>query len=134
MMNVMPRPKMIRNLPTSATGFPMLEELCIATSSMSFFTDQDLNSLLHGSPRLRVLDLRGCSRVTPIALSALPCEGDPKYISHCCTAVCLEPKCRVFIRLSVIEVVCLDRILSIIRNVNKIQIHTYKNSFTLHLK
>ncbi|XP_041932114.1 F-box/LRR-repeat protein 6 [Alosa sapidissima] len=74
MMNVMPRAKTTRNVPTSTLGFPMLEELCIATSSVSFFTDQDLNSLLHGSPRLRVLDLRGCSRVTPTALSALPCE------------------------------------------------------------
>ncbi|KAL2080125.1 hypothetical protein ACEWY4_023918 [Coilia grayii] len=74
MMNVMPRPKMIRNTPTSGPGFPMLEELCIATSSVSFFSDQDLHSLLHGSPRLRVLDLRGCSRVTPTTLFALPCQ------------------------------------------------------------
>ncbi|XP_042566601.1 F-box/LRR-repeat protein 6 isoform X2 [Clupea harengus] len=75
MMNVMPRLKMIQNIPTFTPGFPLLEELCIATTSMSSFSDQDLNSLLHGSPRLRVLDLRGCSRVTPTALSALPCQA-----------------------------------------------------------
>ncbi|XP_063041996.1 F-box/LRR-repeat protein 6 [Engraulis encrasicolus] len=74
MMNVMLRPKMIRNVPACGPGFPLLEELCIATTSISFFSDQDLHSLLHSSPRLRVLDLRGCSRVTPTTLFALPCQ------------------------------------------------------------
>ncbi|XP_051948315.1 F-box/LRR-repeat protein 6 [Xyrauchen texanus] len=74
MMNVTPVPKMIRNTPSSTSGFPMLEELCIATSSHSFMTDSDLNNVLHGSPNLRVLDLRGGSRITATGLYALPCE------------------------------------------------------------
>uniref|UniRef100_A0A672QJG3 F-box and leucine-rich repeat protein 6 n=1 Tax=Sinocyclocheilus grahami TaxID=75366 RepID=A0A672QJG3_SINGR len=74
LMNVTPVPKMIRNTPSSTSGFPMLEELCIATSSHSFMTDNDLNNVLHGSPHLRVLDLRGGSRITATGLCALPCE------------------------------------------------------------
>ncbi|KAI2652978.1 F-box/LRR-repeat protein 6 [Labeo rohita] len=50
LMNVTPVPKMIRNTPSTTSGFPMLEELCIATSSHSFMTDSDLNNVLHGSP------------------------------------------------------------------------------------
>ncbi|RXN34434.1 F-box LRR-repeat 6 [Labeo rohita] len=65
---------MIRNTPSTTSGFPMLEELCIATSSHSFMTDSDLNNVLHGSPHLRVLDLRGGSRITATGLYALPCE------------------------------------------------------------
>ncbi|KAL1255360.1 hypothetical protein QQF64_013421 [Cirrhinus molitorella] len=75
LMNVTPVPKMIRNTPSSTSGFPMLEELCIATSSHSFMTDNDLNNVLHGSPHLRVLDLRGGSRITATGLYALPCES-----------------------------------------------------------
>ncbi|KAG1948746.1 F-box/LRR-repeat protein 6 [Pimephales promelas] len=74
LMNVTPVPKMIRNTPSSTSGFPMLEELCIATSSHSFMTDSDLNNVLHGSPHLRVLDLRGASRITATGLYALPFE------------------------------------------------------------
>ncbi|XP_050993161.1 LOW QUALITY PROTEIN: F-box/LRR-repeat protein 6 [Labeo rohita] len=74
LMNVTPVPKMIRNTPSTTSGFPMLEELCIATSSHSFMTDSDLNNVLHGSPHLRVLDLRGGSRITATGLYALPCE------------------------------------------------------------
>lgn len=75
LMNINPVPKMIRNTPSSTLGFPMLEELCIASSSHSFMNDQDLLNILHGSPHLRVLDLRGCSRITAAGLYALPCEG-----------------------------------------------------------
>lgn len=75
LMNVTPVPKKIRNTPSSTSGFPMLEELCIATSSHSFMTDGDLNNVLHGSPHLRVLDLRGGSRITATGLYALPCES-----------------------------------------------------------
>ncbi|XP_072531473.1 F-box/LRR-repeat protein 6 [Salminus brasiliensis] len=74
LMNVSPIPKMIRNTPSSTPGFPMLEELCIASSSHSFMTDHDLLNVLHGSPHLRLLDLRGCSRVTATGLYSLPCE------------------------------------------------------------
>lgn len=78
-MNFTLLPKMIRNTASSTSGFPMLEELCIATSSHSFMTDSDLNNVLHGSPHLRVLDLRGASRITATGLYALPFESKFRF-------------------------------------------------------
>ncbi|KAJ8000287.1 hypothetical protein DPEC_G00203270 [Dallia pectoralis] len=74
MLNVIPMPKMSRSGSGSTSGFPLLEELCMATTAVSFMTDQDLTKILYNSPKLRVLDLRGCSRVTAAGLSALPCQ------------------------------------------------------------
>uniref|UniRef100_A0AAY5K909 F-box and leucine-rich repeat protein 6 n=1 Tax=Esox lucius TaxID=8010 RepID=A0AAY5K909_ESOLU len=74
MLNVIPMPKMARSGSGSTSGFPLLEELCMATTAVSFMTDQDLTKILYNSPKLRVLDLRGCSRITAAGLSALPCE------------------------------------------------------------
>ncbi|XP_074119191.1 F-box/LRR-repeat protein 6 isoform X1 [Sminthopsis crassicaudata] len=54
-------------------GFPDLEELCLATSTITYVSDEVLHRLLHKSPRLRVLDLRGCARLTPSGLASLPC-------------------------------------------------------------
>lgn len=73
MLNVIPMHKVMRNGPDSTSGFPLLEELCMATASISFMTDKDLRDILFGSTRLRVLDLRGCSRITPSGLVTLPC-------------------------------------------------------------
>ncbi|XP_049458613.1 F-box/LRR-repeat protein 6 [Epinephelus fuscoguttatus] len=73
MLNVRPLHKMMRSGADSTSGFPLLEELCIATASFSYMTDKDLWDILFGSTRLRVLDLRGCSRITPSGLTALPC-------------------------------------------------------------
>lgn len=73
MLNVRPLHKTMRNGADSTLGFPLLEELCFATTSYSYMTDKDLWEILFGSTRLRVLDLRGCSRITPSGLAALPC-------------------------------------------------------------
>lgn len=73
MLNVRPLHKTMRSGGDSTLGFPLLEELCIATTSYSYMSDKDLWDILFGSPRLRVLDLRGCSRITPAGLTALPC-------------------------------------------------------------
>ncbi|RXM97755.1 F-box/LRR-repeat protein 6 [Acipenser ruthenus] len=67
-------PKVVRGATVFQSGFPQLEELCLATSSSSSVEEQVLHRLLHGSPRLRVLDLRGCYRVTPAGLATLPCK------------------------------------------------------------
>lgn len=75
MLNVRPLHKTTRTAADSMLGFPLLEELCIATTSFSYMTDKDLWDILFGSPKLRVLDLRGCSRITPSGLAALPCQG-----------------------------------------------------------
>ncbi|KAM6903967.1 F-box/LRR-repeat protein 6 isoform 1-T2 [Lycodopsis pacificus] len=75
MLNVRPLHKTMRNGADSTLGFPLLEELCIATTSFSYMTDKDLLDILFGSTRLRVLDLRGCSRITPSGLTTLPCLG-----------------------------------------------------------
>lgn len=56
-------------------GFPNLEELCLAGSSCNFVSNEVLGRLLHCSPKLRLLDLRGCARITPSGLCDLPCQG-----------------------------------------------------------
>ncbi|XP_019959939.1 F-box/LRR-repeat protein 6 [Paralichthys olivaceus] len=73
MLNVRPLHKTMRNGADSTSGFPLLEELCIATTSYSYMTDKDLWDILFSSTKLRVLDLRGCSRITPSGLATLPC-------------------------------------------------------------
>ncbi|XP_062045407.1 F-box/LRR-repeat protein 6 isoform X2 [Lepus europaeus] len=55
-------------------GFPGLEELCLASSTCNFVSNAVLGRLLHGSPNLRLLDLRGCARITPAGLHDLPCQ------------------------------------------------------------
>ncbi|XP_021531696.1 F-box/LRR-repeat protein 6 isoform X1 [Aotus nancymaae] len=55
-------------------GFPSLEELCLASSTCNFVSNEVLGRLLHGSPKLRLLDLRGCGRITPAGLQDLPCR------------------------------------------------------------
>ncbi|KAM4865435.1 LOW QUALITY PROTEIN: F-box/LRR-repeat protein 6 [Thomomys bottae] len=55
-------------------GFPHLEELCLAGSTCTFVNNEVLGRLLHGSPNLRLLDLRGCDRITPTGLHDLPCQ------------------------------------------------------------
>lgn len=72
MMNVRPMQK-IRGATTSLSGFPLLEELCMATTSYSYVTDKVLWDMLFCSTQLRVLDLRGCVRITPHGLAVLPC-------------------------------------------------------------
>lgn len=78
MLNVRLLNKTSRNGVVSAAGFPLLEELCIATTSHSYLTDKDLRDILFGSTKLRVLDLRGCSRISTSALAALPCPGEKR--------------------------------------------------------
>ncbi|KAF6099321.1 F-box and leucine rich repeat protein 6 [Phyllostomus discolor] len=59
---------------TPGPGFPSLEELCLAGPTCSFVSDEALGRLLHSSPNLRLLDLRGCARITPAGLRDLPCR------------------------------------------------------------
>ncbi|XP_072226862.1 F-box/LRR-repeat protein 6 [Leuresthes tenuis] len=73
MLNVRPLHRSMRSGADAPLGFPLLEELCIATTSYSYMSDKDLLGVLFGSTKLRVLDLRGCSRITPAGLAALPC-------------------------------------------------------------
>ena len=75
MLNVTPLYKTVRSGSECLLGFPMLEELCIATASFSVMKDQDLTNILYGSTKLRVLDLRGCYGITTAGLAALPCES-----------------------------------------------------------
>lgn len=56
-------------------GFPSLEELCLAGSTSNFVSNEVLGRLLHCSSKLRLLDLRGCARITPAGLCHLPCQG-----------------------------------------------------------
>ncbi|XP_072711145.1 F-box/LRR-repeat protein 6 [Ciconia boyciana] len=56
-----------------APGFPGLRELSLAGPGGPGLGDQALRRLLAASARLRLLDLRGCARVTPGARLGLPC-------------------------------------------------------------
>ncbi|XP_039593317.1 F-box/LRR-repeat protein 6 [Polypterus senegalus] len=75
LLNLLWLPKSSRASAFCTAGFPHLEELCLATSFFSFVEDQILHRILHESHSLRVLDLRGCYRITPTGLAKLPCKN-----------------------------------------------------------
>uniref|UniRef100_A0A8C9Q023 F-box/LRR-repeat protein 6 n=1 Tax=Spermophilus dauricus TaxID=99837 RepID=A0A8C9Q023_SPEDA len=74
LLNLMWLPKPSGRGATLGPGFPNLEELCLASSTCNFVSNDVLSRLLHGSPNLRLLDLRGCARITPAGLRDLPCK------------------------------------------------------------
>ncbi|XP_006879476.1 PREDICTED: F-box/LRR-repeat protein 6 [Elephantulus edwardii] len=74
LLNLMWLPKPAGRGPAQGPGFPCLQELCLASSTYNFVSNDILGRLLHGSPGLRLLDLRGCARITPAGLYHLPCE------------------------------------------------------------
>lgn len=74
LLNLMWLPKPSGRAVTPGPGFPSLQELCLAGSTCSFVSDEALSRLLRGSPNLRLLDLRGCARITPAGLHDLPCQ------------------------------------------------------------
>ncbi|XP_061294195.1 F-box/LRR-repeat protein 6 isoform X1 [Bos javanicus] len=74
LLNLMWLPKPSGRAMTPGPGFPSLEELCLASSTCNFVSNEVLGRLLHGSPHLRLLDLRGCARITPAGLHDLPCQ------------------------------------------------------------
>ena len=78
LLNLTWLPKPSGRAMTPGPGFPRLEELCLASSTCNFVSNEVLDRLLHGSPHLRLLDLRGCARITPAGLHDLPCQGQ-----HC---------------------------------------------------
>ncbi|CAI9624791.1 unnamed protein product, partial [Staurois parvus] len=65
--------------PTGAPGFPQLQELCLA-DFVSNMEDDVCQKLLTNSRKLRVLNLRGCIKVSPQGLWELPCSG--QYLSN----------------------------------------------------
>ncbi|XP_069636329.1 F-box/LRR-repeat protein 6 isoform X4 [Haliaeetus albicilla] len=68
-------------------GFPRLEELSLAGAGGVGVGDEVLRRLLRASGRLRLLDLRGCTRVTPRALLELPCDDlEQLYLGLPCGA------------------------------------------------
>ncbi|XP_044514276.1 F-box/LRR-repeat protein 6 [Gracilinanus agilis] len=75
LLNLVWSPKMGGRGVALGIGFPDLEELCLATSTITYVSDEVLYRLLHGSTHLRVLDLRGCARLTPAGLGRLPCPN-----------------------------------------------------------
>ncbi|XP_046930296.1 F-box/LRR-repeat protein 6 isoform X1 [Lynx rufus] len=75
LLNLTWLPKPSGRVVTPGPGFPSLEELCLAGSSCNFVSNEALGRLLHHSPNLRLLDLRGCARITPGGLHDLPCQG-----------------------------------------------------------
>uniref|UniRef100_A0A8C7E3A5 F-box and leucine rich repeat protein 6 n=1 Tax=Naja naja TaxID=35670 RepID=A0A8C7E3A5_NAJNA len=73
LLNVTYYPKQLPASSPPSPGFPQLEELCLATTAFSFVDNHMLWRILSASSRLRVLDLRGCVRVTPKGLEQLTC-------------------------------------------------------------
>ncbi|XP_048338530.1 F-box/LRR-repeat protein 6 [Sphaerodactylus townsendi] len=73
LLNVVWSPKPVPRSAPHLQGFPELTELCLATTSNSFVDDSTLGRILWASERIRMLDLRGCFRVTPRGLQLLPC-------------------------------------------------------------
>ncbi|XP_034017181.1 F-box/LRR-repeat protein 6-like [Thalassophryne amazonica] len=93
MLNVIPIIKVMRKMPESTSGFPLLEELCLATTSFSLITDKDLWDILFDSTKLQVLDLRGCFRITTSGLAALPClELECLFWDNISTGIVSFPK------------------------------------------
>ncbi|XP_068017204.1 F-box/LRR-repeat protein 6 isoform X2 [Melanerpes formicivorus] len=92
LLNVTLDPRPCRQPPAGATspgasaGFPQLVELSLASpEGGSGIGDLLLQRLLHRSPGLRLLDLRGCARVTPRGLLDLPClELERLYLGLPC--------------------------------------------------
>lgn len=74
LLNLVWLPKPSGRALTPGPGFPSLEELCLAGSTCNFVSNEALGRLLRGSPNLRLLDLRGCARITPAGLHDLPCQ------------------------------------------------------------
>ncbi|XP_036137106.1 F-box/LRR-repeat protein 6 [Molossus molossus] len=74
LLNLVWLPKPSGRAVTPGPGFPSLEELCLAGSTCNSVSNEALGRLLHGSPLLRLLDLRGCARITPAGLHDLPCQ------------------------------------------------------------
>ncbi|XP_070604811.1 F-box/LRR-repeat protein 6 [Erythrolamprus reginae] len=73
LLNITYYPKQLPASSGLCPGFPQLEELCLATTAFSFVDNHMLWRILTTSRRLRVLDLRGCIRVTPKGLEQLTC-------------------------------------------------------------
>ncbi|XP_066480698.1 F-box/LRR-repeat protein 6 isoform X2 [Tiliqua scincoides] len=93
LLNVVWCPKPTPRLAPGSSGFPRLEELCLATTSYSFIDDGVLQRILWASRSLRVLDLRGCFRVTPKGVEQLPCPDlEQLYLGlYCSTSNLLLP-------------------------------------------
>uniref|UniRef100_A0A8C3I1D4 F-box and leucine rich repeat protein 6 n=1 Tax=Chrysemys picta bellii TaxID=8478 RepID=A0A8C3I1D4_CHRPI len=86
LLNVVWSPKPSPRFVPTSLGFPQLEELCLASTSYSFISDGVLQKILQASTRLRVLDLRGCFRVTPKGLQELPCPDlEQLYLGLYCS-------------------------------------------------
>ncbi|XP_062835920.1 F-box/LRR-repeat protein 6 isoform X2 [Anolis carolinensis] len=91
LLNVICYPKSVPSSAPQSPGFPHLEELCLATTSFSFVDNNMLRRILCASSRLRVLDLRGCFRVTPKGMELLPCPDlEQLYLGLYCSAIHLH--------------------------------------------
>ncbi|XP_066846968.1 F-box/LRR-repeat protein 6 isoform X6 [Anser cygnoides] len=90
LLNVSWWPRAAPRLPL-APGFPQLQELSLATTTGGGAGDAVLQRLLRASARLRLLDLRGCARVSPRALLRLPCADlEQLHLGLHCSA-CAPP-------------------------------------------
>uniref|UniRef100_A0A8C5PJ38 F-box and leucine rich repeat protein 6 n=2 Tax=Leptobrachium leishanense TaxID=445787 RepID=A0A8C5PJ38_9ANUR len=73
LLNLVCSPKSLNRRLADLPGFVDLQELCLATSTYSLVNDSTCKRLLRDSSKLKVLDLRGCLKVTPQGICDLPC-------------------------------------------------------------
>jgi F-box/leucine-rich repeat protein 6 len=68
-------------------GFPMLEELTIGVDQRGYFDgmdDQQIERILKKSPKLRLLNIRGCKGISDSTLVRLPCwDLEYLYVAGC---------------------------------------------------
>lgn len=68
-------------------GFPMLEELTIGVDQRGYFDgmdDQQIERILKKSPKLRLLNIRGCKGISDSTLVRLPCwDIEYLYVAGC---------------------------------------------------
>ncbi|KAM3928271.1 F-box/LRR-repeat protein 6 isoform 1-T2 [Leptodactylus fuscus] len=88
LLNVIFSLKSKSSLSLESPGFCRLQELCLATSTFSLINDGFCKRLLRDCTQLKVLDLRGCYKVTPEVISDLPCTDlERLYLGMYCSTM-----------------------------------------------
>ena len=71
----------------ASPGFPFLEELTIGVDQRGYFDgmdDSQIERILKKSPKLRLLDIRGCKGISDSTLVRLPCwDIEYLYVAGC---------------------------------------------------
>ncbi|XP_063777135.1 F-box/LRR-repeat protein 6 [Pseudophryne corroboree] len=87
-MNLHWIPRTVSRSSPELPGFKDLQELCLANSTYSYTSDDICKRLLRDSTNLRVLDVRGCYRLTPAGICDFPCTDIERlYLGMYCSTM-----------------------------------------------